>query len=65
MLTPTSIRIFLEIGKQVVLKAKGASALLLAAGVGAATFKAADSLAGQFKSGSAQVSDWVRKQIGS
>lgn len=45
MLTTPTIKIFYEVGKQVALKAKGVSALILATGIGAALVTVSQNLA--------------------
>ena len=59
MFTPTTIRVLVEVGQRLIIKAKGAAALVVAMGVGAAVYKAADTLSGQTQ----QALQWARRQI--
>ncbi|MFW5734521.1 MAG: hypothetical protein ACOCWR_05625 [Oceanidesulfovibrio sp.] len=55
MFATTSIKVLMETGKRVVLKAKGAAALIVATGIGAAAIKAAEALGTQLGSGSRSI----------
>lgn len=52
MLATTSIKVLVEAGRRMKLKAKGVAALIVATGIGAAAVKAVEAVGSQLRSGS-------------
>lgn len=57
--SPESIRIFLEVGKRLVLRARGVSALVLATGIGAAVV----AVASRISTAPRKAHEWVTRKI--
>ncbi len=55
MLATTSIKILVEAGRRMKVKAKGVAALIVATGIGAAAVKAAEALGTRLRDGSRAV----------